>query len=136
MPFADLFILGLLAHLIADWFLQNDWMARNKADLGHIAAWVHSGIHFALMLPIFGWAISGLIFVTHILIDTRKPLIWWRRVFGQTVYKPIPEEAGVYPVHEREFCHNSAAFAVAFWQDQVAHIVVVALAAWARTHGF
>ena len=33
-----LFERGLVAHLAADWVLQNDWMVRNKLSLRHPAA--------------------------------------------------------------------------------------------------
>ena len=36
---------GLVAHLVADWILQNDWMALNKTKLWHPAGYVHAGIH-------------------------------------------------------------------------------------------
>ena len=45
---------ALVAHLVADWLLQNDWMAHHKCKLSHPAAWVHGGIH-ALAL---GWALG------------------------------------------------------------------------------
>lgn len=122
---SDLFILGICAHLFADWFLQNEWQAQNKTSLKHPAAWIHSGIHVVLLAFVFpGW-VALAIGVTHILIDTRKPLQWWRKAIGQTVYKPVEEWAGIYPVQESDFCHNSAAFAVVFWQDQVAHILII-----------
>lgn len=106
----DLIVYGVLVHLVCDWFLQNDWMARNKANLTHPAAWVHGGIHFVGMLLIFApfWAIS--IAILHMLIDTRVPLVWWRRVYHQTT-------TGDVALH------------VAIWEDQVAHVVVVAIAA-------
>ena len=36
-----LFERALVAHLVADWLLQNDWMAHQKTSLSHSAAWVH-----------------------------------------------------------------------------------------------
>jgi hypothetical protein len=36
---------GWVAHLVADWLLQNNWMAKNKSSLVHPAAWVHALIH-------------------------------------------------------------------------------------------
>ncbi len=119
--FANLFIIGLCCHIVADWFLQNDWMATYKTSLKHSAAWIHSGIHFACFLPWFGWEAAAGIFVTHILIDTRKPLIWWRLLIGQKCNDPnLPPES----------VWNQVAMHVAFWQDQMAHVLVVAIAAW------
>jgi hypothetical protein len=77
-----LMVWGLVAHLIADWPLQNDWMANNKAtNLG--ANLVHSGIHLWALLFVFGWVAVPLA-VLHGLIDTRKPVVWWSRLVRQT----------------------------------------------------
>jgi hypothetical protein len=112
MRATDLMIWGLVLHLVADWLLQNDWMAANKSNLRHAAAYVHSGIHLAAAMIVFpAWA-ALLIAVTHLLIDTRKPLEIWRRLYGQTVRG---EAALLIPL--------------GFWQDQVAHIAVIALMA-------
>lgn len=103
---ANLFIAGFVAHLVADWFLQNAWMSDNKTSLKHPAAWVHSGIHFVAFLFVFPvWAAFAL-FVTHILIDTRKPLQWWRLLVKQNA------PPAVFP-------------AFAMWQDQAAHILCI-----------
>lgn len=119
--FADLFILGLCAHIVADWFLQTDWQAQNKIRLSHSAAWIHSGVHLACFLPVFGWKGALIVFVTHILIDTRKPLMWWRSIIGQKMNDPS---------QPFESAHNSIARHVAFWQDQMSHILVIAAVAW------
>ena len=100
---------GLVAHLIADWVLQNDWMARNKSNLVHPAALVHFLINAVLMGLALGW-IAGLILgAVHVLIDTRLPMEWWRGFFRQTADGPY----GVI---------------TAVWADQVLHIT--AIAAW------
>jgi hypothetical protein len=100
---------GVIAHLIADWLLQNDWMARNKANLKHPAAWVHGGIYALLLGLALGWGAGLVLAALHIILDTREPLGWWRRVFKQTSEGP-------------------AAVITAVWADQVLHIV--AIAAW------
>jgi hypothetical protein len=102
------FELGLLAHLTADWLLQNDWMAKNKWSLKHPAAWVHAGIHTILLGLALGW-IGGLVLgFIHLLVDTRVPMRWWQRVFRQTT-------TGDVALH------------VAIWEDQVIHIVCIGL---------
>lgn len=105
-----LFERGVVAHLIADWLLQNDWMARNKKNLRHPAAWTHTAIHAVLLGLALGWQAGLVLAALHILLDTRRPLEWWRRVFRQT-------DDG-----------SPAALATAMWADQVVHIV--AIAAW------
>ena len=99
---------GIVGHLIADWIFQNDWMARNKSDLRHPAAWVHSGIHLVVMLFVFpAWA-AIFIACTHMIIDTRKPIQFWQRVFKQTTT-------------------GESAASVSIWLDQVFHFAVIAL---------
>lgn len=105
----SLFEKALVAHLIADWLLQNEWQALNKASLRHPAAWVHGSIHFAALLLVFWWPIALGVALAHLLIDTRVPLIWWRKAIGQTTEGPMA-------VH------------VAIWGDQVVHIACLAVA--------
>jgi hypothetical protein len=47
--------------------------------------------------------------VIHLLVDTRIPLVWWRRVYRQTTEGPF-------------------ALHVAIWGDQVVHVAVIAVA--------
>lgn len=110
MSTTDLLVWGIIIHLGVDWFLQNDWMAANKASLKHPASWVHSATHAIAMLLIFPPLAALLVGLLHILIDTRRPLAWWRRFYRQT-------QEGPAVIH------------MAFWQDQVAHILVIALVA-------
>lgn len=117
--FANLFIFGLVAHILADWFLQNDWMATYKTSLKHPAAWIHSGIHFLCFLPLGFW-FAFWVFVTHVLIDTRVPLNWWKRIYRIKANDPHQDFFSV---------HNCIARHVAFWQDQMAHILVIAVVA-------
>jgi hypothetical protein len=103
-----LLVWGIIVHLIADWLLQNEWMAMHKANLRHPAAWVHSGIHTLGLGLVFTWPLALLIGFTHLLIDTRKPLLWWMRVIKQ-----MPKDARL-PIIE-------------IWLDQVMHITVLAV---------
>ena len=103
-PFEKAFV----AHLVADWLLQNDWMALNKQSLRHPAAWVHALIHTLLLGWALGW-LGGLVLgVLHLLIDTGKPINWWVRVFKK--------------------CDGSPhAVLIRIWTDQVLHIGAIAL---------
>jgi hypothetical protein len=103
-----LLVWSIVVHLIADWLFQNDWMALHKVDLHHPAAWVHSGIHALGLCLVFAWPVALLIGLTHLLIDTRKPLLWWMRVIKQ-----MPKDAR-FPILE-------------IWLDQVMHITALAV---------
>ena len=100
---------GLVAHLVADWLLQNDWMALNKTKLRHPAGWVHAGIHGVCLSLALGPLAGVVLAVVHLLLDTRAPLAWWIRVFKKCGQAP---EARL----------------IAIWTDQVVHIVIIA--AW------
>lgn len=104
-----LFLKGLVVHLVADWFLQSDWMSQNKTSLLHPAAWVHSGIHMLGNLLVFSPLVAIMLSTTHLLIDTRKPLVWLRRIFQQNPKVPVA------PIVE-------------IWQDQAAHLILLAAA--------
>jgi hypothetical protein len=99
---------GLIAHLVADWILQNDWMARNKASLRHPAAWVHAGIHAACLTLALGWQAGLILGFIHLLIDTRVPVVWWIKVFKKCAQAP-------------------EASTIAIWLDQTLHIVCIAV---------
>ena len=113
---ADHFVIwGVVIHLIVDWLLQNQWMADNKSNPRHLSGYVHAGLHALALCVIFPPAAALTIGCIHYLIDLRTPLIWWRRVYGQTTDGPV-------------------ALHVAIWGDQVAHIFVIALAALLCAH--
>ena len=108
MQATDTLIWGIVLHLIADWIFQNEWMALHKGRLIHPAAWVHGGIHMLAMSLIFPVPVALAIGAIHMLVDTRKPVQWWQRVYGQTT-------SGDYAIH------------VAIWIDQVVHITTIAI---------
>jgi len=112
-----LLVCSIAWHWFADWILQNDWQAQNKPSLLHPASWVHSGIHLIGLLVIFYpiWWVAVLIGITHLLIDTRVPLVWWRKFYRQTTEGPV-------------------ALHVAIWGDQTLHVVVIAIAALLIAH--
>jgi hypothetical protein len=99
---------GLVAHLVADWIFQNDWMARNKKSLRHPAAWVHAAIHAGALWWALGWQGGLVLGLLHMLIDTRRPMEWWIRLFKRNSDSP-----------------DSASIAI--WLDQVMHIGLIAL---------
>lgn len=103
-----LFEQALVMHLIGDWLLQNDWMARHKSSLRHPASWIHSGIHTVLLTLVLGWQAGLFLGLTHLIVDTRIPQRWWSGVFRQTTSGPMGDH-------------------VRIWGDQVIHISMLAL---------
>ena len=99
---------GLVAHLVADWIFQNDWMVQNKVSLRHPASWTHSAIQAVCLSLALGWQAGVVLGFVHLLIDTRVPLNWWIRVFKKSAQAP---EAGT----------------IAILLDQTLHIVCIAL---------
>jgi hypothetical protein len=100
---------GLVAHLVADWLLQNDWMAIHKVNLRHPAGWVHASIQGLLLGFALGWVGGVVLGFLHLLIDTGKPVQWWVAVFKKCDGAP---QAGL----------------IRIWTDQVLHIALIA--AW------
>jgi hypothetical protein len=106
---------GLAANLVADWLLQNDWMAKYKVSLKHPAAWTHAAIHAVLLALALGWQAGLVLALIHMLVDTRKPAAWWQKVFRQTREGPY-------------------ALVVKVGVDQVLHITAIAL--WVEVAGW
>lgn len=114
-----LMVWGLVAHLIADWMFQNDWMASNKANLRHPAGYVHAGVHGVALALVFGWVAVPLA-VAHLLIDTRTPVVWLSRLVHQT------QPAARFP-------DVDMGMLVRIWVDQVWHVACIAIAALLMT---
>jgi hypothetical protein len=113
-PPTELLVWALIAHVVADWLLQTDWMAVNKVNLRHPAGYVHAGVYTIFMLPLFPWVLALLIGVTHLFIDTRGPVHWWMRNI-----KRVSPSA------------NATTGFVESAVDQAFHVVVLAAAALA-----
>jgi hypothetical protein len=104
---ADVLIWAFMIHLVVDWLLQTDWMARNKTNLRHPAAYVHSGLHTLGLLLVFPWFLALGVGITHLLIDTRKPVTWWIETIKQ-----MPRSTPI-------FTH------VEIWLDQIFHLLMI-----------
>lgn len=84
----------LVAHLVADFLLQTDGMAKNK---GHSWQWMikHVGVYMVVMTALLivyaavhsipaGLVAVSLLFilVTHLILDRRTFTRWWMRTFS------------------------------------------------------
>ena len=107
---ADILIWAVISHLVVDWLLQTEWMAMNKRSLKHPAAYVHSGLHTLGLLLIFPWWLALGVGVTHLLIDTRKPVTWWIDTIKQ-----MPPTTPIYSQVE-------------IWMDQIFHLLMLVIA--------
>jgi hypothetical protein len=153
---SDLLVWGIVLHLIADWPLQNDWMANNKALRRtrsangrwllwnpipsvwwdrHPASYVHAGIHGLLLALVFGWAAAPLA-LAHLVIDCRWPVARWSRLMRQTQPANPPildirQDTHVYLDNPPAYVAVDVGMEVRFWTDQVFHIACIAVAALA-----
>ena len=97
----------LSAHVIADFFLQFDWLCQGKSEKGirglraqAIHALIHAACAYLLLANWNGWLIPLVIFITHFIIDIVK-VKWFSRS------------------------------TIAFLIDQAAHVAVIAGLWWA-----
>lgn len=105
---------GVIAHVVADWILQNEWMARNKTNLRHPAAWTHAAIHGICLALALGWTAGVVLGFVHLLIDSRVPVTFWMRHFKCCGEAPNADN-------------------IAIWLDQSLHLVTIA--AWIALTG-
>ncbi len=93
----DTFAWLLIGHLVGDWVLQNDWMAKGKKRrLAGAAGPVHYAIYTASVLaalclwgqerlsPAFYAVAGGVVFVSHWLLDGTPVVRAWMSVYRQT----------------------------------------------------
>jgi Protein of unknown function (DUF3307) len=106
MTLPELILAGWMAHFVADWIFQNEWIALNKPDLTHRASWIHGAIHLFFTAFFFPLPAAICIAAVHMLIDTRYPINWWMRVYKQT-------SDGEMGNHVR------------IWEDQGFHLFVI-----------
>jgi hypothetical protein len=85
-------------------------MAQNKTSLRHPAAYVHSGLHALGLLLIFPWWLALGVGITHLLIDTRRPVTWWIETIKQ-----MPRSTPNYRQVE-------------IWLDQLFHVLMLVFA--------
>jgi hypothetical protein len=153
-----LMVWGLVAHLIADWIFQNDWMAVNKVKrwpilrdrpvnamgerverywefwwLRHPAAFVHAGIHGIALALVFSWVAAPLA-LAHLIIDTRAPVAWLSKLIRQT--QPSGKQVMAWDADRgdpKALVVVDVGMFVRFWVDQVWHVACIAIAALAVT---
>ena len=92
----NLFNCLLLGHLVGDWMLQNEWMARNKQrHWFNSAILVHCTVYTGTLLLALWWAdqanpappyllFSVMVFLSHWLIDAGRLADRWGRLLRQS----------------------------------------------------
>ena len=92
----------LLGHILGDYFLQNDWMARNKSKknrLGWIAVTIHTILYtFAVcsfMLNFNLWWVAA-VFLSHIFIDHYSFAKWFMNTKYKGLHPPTSSDSETY----------------------------------------
>lgn len=91
------FLWLLLGHLIGDWLLQNDWMARGKrrrfftwAGVAHFAIYTAAVVGILWLSgvrnldPAIYLLLLTIVFLSHWLIDATDVVRWWMRFHRQS----------------------------------------------------
>ena len=86
----------LVGHLVGDWLLQNDWMARGKrqglftwAGVAHFAVYTAAIMSLlwlfdeGLRSPLFYLRVSLIVFISHWLIDATRIVEGWMQFYHQ-----------------------------------------------------
>lgn len=81
----------LIAHLIGDYLLQNDWMAQNK-KLRSWPCFVHVAIYSATMWAMTQWPPWAMlvVFATHFVQDRTGFVKWYMLLIGQSKFVEPP----------------------------------------------
>ncbi len=81
----------LVAHLVGDYLLQNDWMALNK-KLMTFPCVVHCSAYTAAVASCTWWPWWALlaVFVTHFIQDRTQIIRWWMNLIGQEKFAGPP----------------------------------------------
>ena len=124
----------ILAHIIADYFLQNNWMAKNKKSQW-FPCFVHCGIYtvvMVLIVPELGWYAIPWVFASHAILDGFHTIDWWFRLIrGRSIeamkHDYLSQRACAYAGDDDMMRHSSIAITwfVQIVADNAAHIVLV-----------
>lgn len=81
----------LIAHLIGDYLLQNDWMALNKKTR-HLPCLVHCTLYSLIVfaLTLWPWWAIGMVFAAHYAQDHTNIVLRWMKFIGQKQFATGP----------------------------------------------
>ncbi len=93
----NLFTWLLIGHLVGDWLLQNDWMAKGKKQgLITLPGMVHFAVYTIVVTgavwlsghwtasPLYYFILGAFIFVTHWIVDATDIVDRWMRFYRQS----------------------------------------------------
>lgn len=93
----EIVLVGILCHFLGDYFIQTEWMAREKTKYWSPAIWhgVTYGVPFVIAAMIMSsWSLSllalAVIIVTHIVIDhyrLARHVIWFKNQLAPKGYR-------------------------------------------------
>ncbi len=110
----SLFELILICHFVGDWILQPTRMGIQKST-----NWKVRFVHCLIYTSCFYWLFSApwliYIFATHFLIDSYKPLYWFRKLRGD--FKTFDEF--------KESFSTPSGFMINVVLDQIFHILTL-----------
>ena len=83
--------LAIVGHLVGDYLLQTDWMAKNKKRdsfpcLVHCYLWTISVMFFSGWTNLIEWnrllavTVFWILFLTHFIQDRTQIIVWWMRL--------------------------------------------------------
>ena len=84
-------ISALVGHLVGDYLIQNDWMARNKKRSTVICA-IHCGLWATTIIMFASWPLRlwPILFMKHFIQDRTEIVKVWMNLIGQAEFRTGP----------------------------------------------
>jgi len=119
--FGGLVAFLMVLHCIGDWMLQWQWMAENKTKDWRVR-FLHCVIYTAIFAPFVPPPWLAWIFATHFVIDSYKPLYWFRKLTKD-------HRAADLDTFKKSFGTPDGFFVLVTY-DQIFHMITLLPVAW------